>query len=250
MLHYLSVMDRIALKAQEREIVGKKVKTLRRDGLLPANIYGKKTDSEHVTVNGKEFIKVFNQAGETGLVNLKVGEDRAVPVMIRDIQVDPATGNMLHVDFYKVNLKEKVTVPVPIVLIGDEAESVHLGEAIVLQPISEVEVEALPTDLIDKIEVDITSLQQIDDAVTIGQLKYDRETLTILTSEDEVVVKLAPAVTAEMEALMEEQEAEAAAASEAVEDEEGMEAEEAKEGEGESTGGEESSEDKKEESEG
>lgn len=246
-------MDRIALTAFEREIVGKKVKYLRRDGFLPANIYGKKTDSEHVTINGKEFIKVFNQAGETGLVNLKVGEDRAVPVMIRQIQTDPATGHVLHVDFYKVNLKEKVTVPVPIVLIGEEAELVHLGEAIVLQSISEVEVEALPTDLIDKIEVDITSLKQVDDAITIGQLNYDRETLKISTPEEEVVVKLAPAVTAEMEALMEEQEAEAAAAAEAAGAEEGAEDKEEKEGEqdsgeGESAeGGEQGSADKKDE---
>jgi large subunit ribosomal protein L25 len=84
-----------------------------------------------------------------------------------------------------------------------------------LNPVSEVEVEALPGDLVDKIEVDITNLHNIDDAITVAELKVDRSKITILTPEEEVVVKIAPAVTEEMQALMEEQDAEAAAAVEA-----------------------------------
>lgn len=217
-------MDRIALKATEREVLGKKVRKLRRDGFVPGHVYGKKSENESVAVNGKDFLKVFSEAGETGLVNLKIGEEKVRPVLIRGMQHDPLTGKLIHIDFYQVNLSEKVQVPVPVVLIGEEPEGVHLGEVVVLQNLSEVQVEALPTDLIEKIEVDITPLKNVDDAITVSMLTYDREKLNVLAEPEEVVVKLAPAITEEMKKLMEEQAAEAAAAAEAQTAEEGGEA--------------------------
>lgn len=204
-------MDRLSLKAQERVILGKKVKKLRRDGIIPGHVYGNKLPSEHVAVSLKDFLPIFHQAGETGLIDLKIGEN-VRPVLVRGVQYDPVTGSLLHIDFYQVNLKEKVRVPVPIELIGQEPEGVHLGEVVVLQNLHEVEVEALPTDLIEKIEVDISSLKNIDDAILVDQLQFDRGKLEVLASPEEVVVKLAPAITEEMRKLMEEQEAEAAAA--------------------------------------
>ncbi len=204
-------MDRLSLKAEERIILGKKVKKLRKDGQLPAHVFGKGLETEAVSVDGKTFLKTFKEAGETGLIDLKIGAEKVRPVMIRGVQYDPVSGNPLHIDFYQVNLTQKVKVPVPILLIGEQPESVHAGEAIVLQTLNEVEVEALPTDLIEKIEVDITSLKNIDDAITIGQLKFDRSKLTVSAGEEEIVVKLAPAVTEEMKKQMEEQAAEAAA---------------------------------------
>lgn len=234
MLSY-TLMDRIPLKAEDRTVLGKKVKNLRKDGLIPGHVFGNKTQVEHVSVNGIDFLKVFKVAGETGLVDLKIGEEKVRPVLIREIQHDPVKGGLLHVGFYAVNLKEKVKVPIPIVLVGEEPESVHMGEAVILQNIHEVEVEALPTDLVEHIEVDISPLKNIDDAILVSQLNYDREKLTVLAGEDEVVVKLDTAVTEEMKKLLEEQEAEAAAAAEAAVAEEGAEApvegEEALEGE-------------------
>lgn len=226
-------MDRLSLKAEERVVLGKKVKNLRRDGKLPGHVYGKGIETEHVSVDGKTFLKIFKEAGETGLIDLKINKlaagavetEKVRPVMVRGVQYDPVSGQPLHIDFYQVNLTEKVKVPVPLVLIGEEPESVHLGETIVLQTLNEIEVEALPADLIEKIEVDIASLKNIDDAITVGQLNFDRSKLTIETSEEEIVVKLAPAVTAEMQKMLEEQAAEAAAA--AAETAEGAEAGEA-----------------------
>ncbi len=226
-------MDRLSLKAQEREVLGKKVKTLRREGILPAHVFGNKVDTEHVSVPMKDFMLIYNQAGETGLIDLKIGDEKVRPVLIREVQYDPVKGLPLHIDFYQVNLKEKVTVPVPIVLVGEEPESVHMGETIVLQNLSEVEVEALPTDLVENIEVNIESLKNVDDAITVADLNYNRETLTILVEPEEVVVKLAPAVSEEMQALLEEQEAEAEAALEAQSETEGEgEAETTEDGEG------------------
>lgn len=237
-------MDRIALKAEERTLLGKKVKKLRRDGFIPGHVFGKKVETEHVSVPLKEFLSVFKTAGETGLIDLKIGAEKVRPVLIRELQYDPRTGQLLHIDFYQVNLSEKVAVPVPVVLIGEEPESVHMGETVVFQNLSEVSVEALPTDLIENIEVDISTLKQVDDAITVGELNIDRDKLTVLAEPEEVVVKLAPAVTEEMKQLLAEQEAEAQAAIEtqAEEVEEGEvpegEATEGEEGVGESVEGE------------
>lgn len=207
--------------AEERIILGKKVKSLRRDGKLPGHVFGKGIEGENVLVSHKDFIKTLKIAGETGLIDLKIGAEKVRPVLVREVQYDAVTGEPIHIDFFQVNLTQKVKVPVPLTLVGEEPELVHLGEAIVLQTISEVEVEALPADLVEKIEVDISTLKAIDDAITVGQLNYDKSKLTISAAEGEVVVKLAPAVTAEMEKLMEEQAAETAAAAE--EGEEGEE---------------------------
>lgn len=216
-------MNRIPLKAEERTVLGKKVKKLRRDGLVPAHVFGNKLETEHVSVNGKDFIKVYRQAGETGLIDLKISDEKIRPVLVRNVQVNPLNEEPLHIDFYQVNLKEKTVVPVPIVLIGEEPELVHTGEAVVIQPMGEVEVEALPTELPEKIEVDITSLKQIDDVILVSQLSV-LEGVTILADAEAVVAKLDTAITEEMKQLMEEQAAEQAAAAEEAAAEEGAEA--------------------------
>lgn len=236
--------DRPTLKAQERTVFGKKVKSLRQEGILPGHVFGNGLETESVQVTFKDFAQIYGQVGETGLINLKIGEEKIRPVLIREAQYDPVRGTVLNIDFYQVNLKEKVKIYAPIELIGDpdEIALVHSGDAVVLQPTSEVEIEALPTDLIDKIEVNISVLKEIDDAITVDQLNYDRSTVTVLTNPDDVVVKLATAVTEEMQELMEEADAEAAAAQEAAEEAtgEGAEGEETAEGET-SEGGEEGS---------
>lgn len=245
-------MNRIPLKAEERIILGKQVNKLRKKGIIPGHVFGKNLETEHVSVKKIDFVKVLKEAGETGLVDLKIGEEKIKPVLIRQVQKDPVRGEMLNIDFYQVNLTEKTTVNVPIILIGEEPEAVHSGEAVVIQPMMEVEVEALPTDLPEKIEVDVTSLKAIDDAILVSQLTVP-EGVTILAEPESVVVKLDTAVTEEMKKLMEEQAAEAAAATEAAAAEEGAvegeikEGEEVKEGEeGKNEGSEESEKPKEE----
>lgn len=236
-------MDKINLKAEERTVLGKKVKLLRKQGIVPGHVFGNTKEVEHVQVNAKDFAAVLKQAGETGLISLRIGEDRVRPVLIRETDFDPRTGDLTHIGFFQVNLKEKVTVPVPIVLIGEEPESVKMGEHIVLQNLSEVQVEALPGDLIENIEVNIEVLKQVDDAITVDQLNYNRELITVLAEGDEVVVKLAPAVTEEMKAMLEEADAEVAAAEEAAaEGEEKPEGEEGEVAEDEEGAGKESTE--------
>lgn len=237
-------MNRLGLRAQERTVLGKKVKTLRKEGKIPAHVFGKGLATEHVSVDTKAFKKIAKEAGETSVIDLKIiklsGEESVRPVMIKGTQIHAVTDEILNIDFYQVNLKQKVIVPVPIELVGEETEKVKLGEAIVLQTLNSVEVEALPTDLIEKLEVNVSVLKEIDDAITVGELSYDHNKLTVLTDPESIVVKLATAVSEEMQELLEEQAAEQAEAaseetgeeSEKKEDEVGEETEgEAKEGE-------------------
>src|SRR3990167_3953506 len=112
-------MDRLSLHAEERKILGKKVKNLRKEGKLPAHVFGKRLTAESVSVDGKTFLKTFKEAGETGLIDLKIGTEKVRPVMIREVQYDPVSGDPVHIDFYQVNLAQKVKVPVPLEMIGE-----------------------------------------------------------------------------------------------------------------------------------
>lgn len=224
-------MQAISLKAAERTVLGKGVRKLRKAGEIPGHVYGNKSETEHVSVKLTDFLKVMGEAGETGLVDLKIGDEKVKHVLIRGLQSDPVHGMPLHIDFYEVNLKEKVTVPVPVVLEGDSAEieTVKMGEAVVIQPISEVEVEALPTEIPENITVDILTLKTIGDSILVSDLKVP-EGVVILAEPETVVVKLDNAITEEMQKLMEEQAAEAAAAQAEAATEEAAEGAEGEEG--------------------
>ena len=142
-------VEKLKLTGQKRSVTGRKVKQLRKQGILPANIYGKKITSKSVQVPVKAFKDVFSKAGETSLVDLEV-DGKSVPVLIHNIQYDPITSFPLHADFFQVDLKEKVTAKVPIVFVG-ESPAVKDKVGVLLTLITEVEVEALPADLPDKI---------------------------------------------------------------------------------------------------
>lgn len=156
---------------------------------MPANIYGKKIKSLAVQVKADEFHKVFSEAGETGLIELKVGE-KAHPVLVNNVQLDPVSDLPLHIDFLEVDLKEKVTATVPIELVGESPAEKEGG--VVVQQMHEVEVEALPADLPEKIEVDASNLVEIDQAIKAGELKVDRSKVEIKEDPERIVVSVAP----------------------------------------------------------
>lgn len=209
-------MKKFQISAEKRKIAGKKVKTLRKQGLLPANVYGKNIKSLAVQLPLKEFSQVFKEIGETGLAELNVsGEDRMRPVLIHNVQMDPITSQPLHTDFFQVDLKEKVTTMVPLEIVG-EAQAIKDKKGVLLQTLNEVEVEALPTDLPEKIEVDVSSLSEVDQEIKAASLKIPAG-VKVLTGGDLVVCKIGALVTAEMEAeIKKEEEAAAAAGAEQV----------------------------------
>jgi len=195
-------MEKHILKAVKRTLVGRKVSSLRKQGITPANIYGKNIKSAAVQVNVKDFIQVFKQAGETGLVELQL-EDKKLPVLIHNIQVDPITEEPLHVDFYQVNMKEKVKAEVPLEFIG-ESKVVKEGSGIFSVIIDEISVECLPGDLVDHIDVDISSLKEFGDAIRLSDLTLPKgmelmqdDTSVICMVEEPKKTEEAPVVEAE-----------------------------------------------------
>lgn len=172
-------------QAQERKVFGRKVKTLRNQGILPCNIYGLKMASIALQMDTKEFLNIYEKAGETGLVELTVGK-KEYPVLINDVQRDPILGTPLHADFVQVDLKAKITADVPVELVG-EAPVEKLG-GLVVQLIEEIEVEALPADLPERIEIDVTGLQKFEDNISVKDIKAGAK-YEILTDPEIMVVK-------------------------------------------------------------
>jgi large subunit ribosomal protein L25 len=178
-------MTKIKLEYKKRNVFGKKVKNLRKEGLVPANIFGKKIKSESITVDLKEFKSAFEKAGETQIIDLS-----GKPVLISNVQLDPVEGTPIHVDFRKVDLTEKIKASVPVVADGESpAEKQGLG-VVVLQ-LHEVEVEALPADLPEKIEIDQEVLTDVDQAIYVKDLKVSKG-VEVLNDPEAIVIKVEP----------------------------------------------------------
>jgi large subunit ribosomal protein L25 len=183
-------MDKKTLKAEERKITGRKVKKLRAQGILPANVYGKKSDSVSVQVPLADFQKIYKEVGETGLFTLQVGKAEK-PVLIHNLQLNAKTEELLHVDFLQVDLKEKVEAEVPVELIG-ESPTEKQGIGTVVQQLNEIKVEALPGDLPEKFEVSIEGLVEVDQAIYVKDLKYDKSKVEIKDDLEAIVAKVEP----------------------------------------------------------
>lgn len=179
-----------SLFLEKRSFFGRKVKRLRKEGIIPGNIFGKNLKSLAVQFSLKDFETVYKSVGETGLVKLETDKE-TYPALIHGVQSDPATGNLLHVDFLKVDLKEKVTAPVPIETMGiSPAEKQGLGTVVLY--IDEVEVEALPADLPEKFGVDISTLTEVDQAIFVKDLQFDKEKVEIKADPETILVKVEP----------------------------------------------------------
>jgi len=175
------------VKAENRTVLGRKVKNLRKSGFIPATVYGKGFESRAVQFLESELEKVYEEVGESGLVNLIIGEE-TLPVLFRNPQYDAIEGDLIHIDCYKVNLREKISAMVPIVLIG-ESQAVKDGN--ILVPVTdEIEIEALPADLPESIEVDLSALETLESVITVADLKIDTSKLEILTHHEQVIVKV------------------------------------------------------------
>ena len=187
-------MGKQVLIGQKRTVSGRKVKKLRQEGALPANIFGKKIKSEAIQVSLKDFQKTYKEVGETGLLSLviesgKTKEERAV--LVSNVQMDPRADTPKHVDFRQVDLKEKVTANVPVELTGEApAEKAGVGTAVLY--VNEIEVEALPADLPEKFTVDVSGLTEIDQAVYIKDLSVDRKKVELKAEAETIVVKVEP----------------------------------------------------------
>ena len=200
--------QKITLKAEKRKILGRKVKSLRQQGILPANLFGKGVKSQALQVKMSDFIETFKNAGETNLVYLSLSDKKEVPVLISNVQTHPLTSNLLHADLYQVDLTKKVTVNVPINLVG-ESPIVKEG-AVLVQTLKELEVEALPTSIPESIDFDLSGLLKVGDSLKISDAK-EIKGAEIIQDKETVIVQI--------QAQQEEEEEPAPAEEEAVEGE-------------------------------
>lgn len=229
------------LKAQKREVTGKKVKRLRKEGKVPAVVFGAGKESQPLTLDLHEFERVYKGAGESTIIDLDISGKKET-VLIADLQYDPV-GKLLHADLQRVAAGEVLTATVAIEPI-DESPAVAEGKGILLTLLDEVEVECFPQDLPSEIKVDISNLKEVDDVVAIKDLPIDKEKVKILDHEkDEPVLKIDYAEMQEEEEVEEKvSEEEAVAAVEAekekVPEEEGPSSLKAPEGQGKPKAGE------------
>ena len=191
-------MAQIELSAQARTLVGKQVRRLRREGWIPAVLYGPDAKSRPLQVPAVEAEEVINRAGTSHLITLSIsGEPSSFQVLLRGLQRDPIRRNLLHVDFYRVEMDKPITMEIPIVLVGS-SPVVDRREGILLQGKQTLEIECLPHDLIEAVEVDLSGLTEVDQQITVGDLALP-STLRVLDDLDEMVVRVTPLEVAEEE---------------------------------------------------
>lgn len=184
-------MKEVTLKVRPREKRGKElVKKLRRNGFIPAVVYGQDTDSLPLEIDGKAFHALIRGGlGENVLVTLTTGDQKAKDrkVLIREVQRDPVRGDILHVDFHQISLTKKLSIQVPIHLVGIP-EGVTTG-GILQHVLRELEVECLPTAIPEKIDVDVSHLQ-IGDSIHVVDLKL--ENIDVLSDPASSIVSVVP----------------------------------------------------------
>ncbi len=188
--------EKIELNAQVRDIVGKQVKKLRKEGNLPANIFGEGFKSTSIVMPLVEFVKVYRMAGETQVVYVQVGSEQH-PTLIDTVQKHPISGDLLHVDFKKVSLKKKIETEVPIVFVGT-SEAVEKKHEDMLTFKDTLWVKALPDAIPSEIEVDITSLIEVDDEITVGSLKKSAD-FEIVDEAETVIARISAHVEQSVE---------------------------------------------------
>ena len=183
-------MATLELKATKRNIAGKKVQALRRQGVTPAHLFGPGVESLAIQCDTPALRNILVDAGHTQLVSLKLGhEHHPRTVMIREVQIDNFKGGVLHVDFYQVNLAEVIRVNVPIFLIGESAAAKMKGNSLV-QELNDLTVQCLPANIPSKIEVDVTPLVTADQLIRVKDLPAITD-VTIINEPGVVVARIA-----------------------------------------------------------
>jgi large subunit ribosomal protein L25 len=198
-------MSTHSLDVQLRTVLGKKVRRLRRDGLLPATVYGKGISPVSIQLDERAFNTTYRHAGRTALVELNIPEQPKQSAFIHAVQRHPVSRSIIHVDFRVVDLMVAITVEVPIVLTG-VSPLVENEDAILNHALNAVQVRALPAELPQHIELDVSVLDEMDKTLHVRDLPT-AETYTILDDPDELVVALSAPRVEEEEPEEEEEEA-------------------------------------------
>jgi len=202
-------MDSLTLSASKRDILGKKTRFLRRQGITPAHLFGHNLKSLALQCDTSEVQRMIARAQATRLINLEIeGEKQPRSIVIREIQRAEPGGQLLHIDFYQVSKTEKITIDAPIVLVGNAPALKEKGRLLTLG-VTSLSIECLPTKLPSQIDVDLSSLEELEQAIRIRDLVLSPD-ITVVTDPDQLVVKVSQtAVERVEEAVTEAEEAEA-----------------------------------------
>ena len=182
-------MDKIELEVTNREILGKRVKHLRRRGITPVHLFGHGIESLALQCDTGELERVLAQAGHTGLIGLKLDDEKKPrPVVVREFDRDWRRGKLRHVDFYQVRMEEKIKLEVPVVLVG-EAPALQFKDNMLEHALETLTVECLPAKIPANLEVDISSLTEPGQAIRVKDSALDKD-ITVLNDPELVVVKI------------------------------------------------------------
>lgn len=217
-------MERLKIEARPRRVVGKQVNALRRQGLLPAVLYGRGISPQPLELEARAAAKILTRLSGSTLVELTV-DGETHNVLVREVQRDPIRADIRHVDFLKVAMNVAIRTAVPLEMVG-EAPAVKTYGGVLVTGLDEIEVEALPGDLPDRVTVDLSALTAIGQSIVVGDL-YVGKNVKVLTPADEVVMRVMAQAVEEVEA--------AAPVAEAVEPEVIERPKKAEEAEGEET---------------
>jgi large subunit ribosomal protein L25 len=215
-------MEKYVLEAKEREVIGKKVKALRQEGMLPAVIYGSGIDPQPITLDTKDVLQTLKMIGANTLITIKLGKKEHL-ALVRDVQREVIKRDLLHIDFQAVSLEESISTAVPIVVDG-EAPATKEYNAVLSIGLDELQIEAKAKDLPDSIHVDVSSLEEIGDHILVKDLIIPGE-VKVLDDPDELVIvasaqtlmEIEPEIVEEAELLEELTDAELMDEGEAVE---------------------------------
>jgi large subunit ribosomal protein L25 len=191
-------MGSMDLKAQTREILGKSIDSFRKQGYIPAEFYGHGVPNSHLLVRKEDFKKVFKEAGENTVIYLDI-DDKKEPALIYDTQEDYVSGEILHVDFFRVRMDEEIKAKIPVELLG-VAPAIKEKGGILNKSLSEIEVEALPANLPKAITVDVSGLAEFGQSIYVKDLQFppnvkvalDPETVVVSVSEPMKEEEIAP----------------------------------------------------------
>jgi large subunit ribosomal protein L25 len=179
------------LQVKTRTILGKKVKNLRREGLIPAELFGKDIKNLHLSVPEKQFLKIYREAGENTIITIVTDDGKKIPVLISNVEKDLLRNRILAVDFYGIRMDKEIKAKVPIEFMG-AAPALKKG-LLVVKVMSEIEIEALPDKLPHRFEVDLSSLSVVGQSITVSDIKIPAGVKILVPRETVIVIAKEPA---------------------------------------------------------
>ena len=184
----------IELAAKIRAELGKKTDAIRDEGRIPGVVYGGDKENEHVSLAYNECEKIYREAGESSLVDLSIDGGVPVKTLIHEVQYSPTTNRIIHVDFFRVTMTEKLTTTVEFEFIG-ESKAVKEQGAVLVKNITEVDVRCFPQDLVSEIAVDLSLLNNLEDSITIGDIAVPQGIELLHHEAHDIIVIATPPVS-------------------------------------------------------